>query len=136
MHREYTTLKFKRTYIGGSRKIENQAFAEAQGVQNDCSDCDWLRYRQLLIEYFEDKIHVIFSWLILTNVLSFIFLGLLILYFLHPLFIISFPLSIIFQLIHIYLKYRLKKRLGDYNYCITTVQDQIKRVLGFELNNY
>lgn len=138
MYREYDNLKFTRTYVGGSKDVENIAFFEAQGIQEDCSDCDWLKYRNLLIEYFEDKIQVSYSWSILINRISILllisFVTLLPYHTIYSPVIILLPLSILFQLLYRYLEHLLRKKIAYYNYCLTTTHNQIKEIFGIELN--
>jgi hypothetical protein len=54
--------KYRRTYIGGSKKKENEIFLKVQGTKEDNSDCDWLEYRRLLKIYRDDILLIFDSW--------------------------------------------------------------------------
>ena len=110
--RTFLKYKFFRTFIGGgSKKHELEIFKKVQGSKEDNSDCDWFEYRRIFIQYFDDLLNVIFSWKILLKNLSYIFAIL-------PIFLLSksplisiiiFLISIIFQILYLYLKNKIRK---------------------------
>ncbi|MDA3780577.1 MAG: hypothetical protein PF487_10225, partial [Bacteroidales bacterium] len=74
IYREFNKLKFKRTYIGGSKRNENKIFNDVQGIMGDNSDCNWIEFKRLIIQYMDDKLNIIFSWKYIFNIISFIFI--------------------------------------------------------------
>ena len=122
--RTFLKYKFFRTFIGGgSKKHELEIFKKVQGSKEDNSDCDWFEYRRIFIQYFDDLLNVIFSWKILLKNLSYPLIS-----------IIIFLISIIFQILYLYLKNKIRKRLNDYNMCLTIILCEIKEQTGFEFN--
>jgi len=67
INRIFDDYKFKRNYIGGSKKREKELFDETQSDEKTGREVDWIKYRKLLIDHFDDKLNVIFSWRILLK---------------------------------------------------------------------
>jgi len=135
VHRTFENLKFKRTYIGGSKQRELEIFSKIQGNSNDNSDCDWLEYRRIITQYCDDQLNVILSWVFIMERLSIIFLIIaLIVMFIntHISFSILF-ISLISRGLFIYFKNKGRKKLFDYNFSLNIILSEIKK-LGFELN--
>ena len=133
IHRKFNTLKFSRTYIGGSKKRELEIFLEVQGTKEDNSECNWLEYRRLLIEYCDDILNIILSWKYIFGILRIVFAGLAALVsFVNPitsLFILL--MSAIFHFLYIYFKNKEMKRLSEYNFSLNTINQQT----GLALSN-
>lgn len=124
----YKKLKFKRTYIGGSKKNETQILNDVQGVNNNESECNWLEFKILLIKYFDDILNVILSWKLILNHFSIILIILsIIITLINPLISLSFfIISLIFQLISLYFKFLEKKKIKEYDFVITFIHEQTK----------
>jgi|GEM_PF-496529 len=137
--RTFNNLKFKRTYIGGSKKHELEMFLKTQGNNDDNSDCNWIEYRKILIQYLDDILNIIFSWKLLFQCLGYTFLLLSVLLATKNLFIsiIIFLISIIFQILYLYLKNKINKKLCEYNFALDIVLNEINKQTGLEFNkNY
>jgi len=120
IYKEFNKLKFKRTYIGGSKKIENKLLTDAQGILEDNSDCNWVEFEKLLIQYLDDILNIILSWKYIFNALRFFFIITVIpVSFINLYFsILVFLISIIFHLTFHYFKYVERKKLFEYNFII------------------
>jgi len=133
INRKFSGLKFKRTYIDGSKQRELDIFLKIQGTKEDNSECNWLEYRRLLIEYYDDILNIILSWKYVSGILKIVFAGLAVLVsFVNPitsLFILA--MSAIFYFLHIYFKNKEMKRLFEYNFSLDTINQQT----GLALNN-
>ena len=117
---KFDGYKFYRTYIGGSKKKELEAFLKVQGTKDDNSECDWMEYSVLLQIHFEDILHVIQSWKIMTFRLSFILLILSIVFFNSVLaFSAIMAFSIILMVLHFKLKQRQIRNMGYFQLCIS-----------------
>jgi hypothetical protein len=135
--RTFLKYKFFRTHIGGSsKKHEVEIFKKVQGIEEDGSDCDWFEYRKMLVQYFDDLLNVIFSWKVLLKNLSYIFaiFSIFLLFKGLLIFIIIFSISFIFQILYLFLKNKIRKRLGEYNMCLTIILYAIKEQTGFEFD--
>ena len=133
----YNTNKYKRTYIGGSKKKEQDEFIKAAGVKDDLSDFDWIQYRRLLIEYSKDLISIIFSWKRIFKNLS-LYVSIISLIFIPynikiTLYIIT--VSVIFQLIYLILNYIGKKKIFDFLFHLNITETEIKKRTNFELKH-
>jgi hypothetical protein len=64
IQRLFDDYKFTRTYIGGSKAKENKLLKEVD--KNE----DWIRYKSLATEFFDDSLNVILSWKIITKTIS------------------------------------------------------------------
>jgi len=131
IQRKFNKLKFRRTYIGGSKQRELEIFASVQGTKEDNSECDWFEYRRLLMQYCDENLNIILSWRYVFNILryGFLILGILI-SFINPMYSV---VAIIFGLIALVLfqiqKNKQIKRLAEYNFSL----DVINRETGVEL---
>lgn len=137
INRIFDNYKFKRTYIGGSKKSEKQMFDETQSDEKTGRDVNWFEYRKLLINHFDDKLNVIFSWRILLKNIAIILaiVSLISLYFKNiNLFVGLVILSILSQLISIYLKKKENKEMGGYDFCLTITNNEIKQKTGIVLD--
>ena len=132
IHRKFDGLKFSRTYIGGSKKSENQAFWDVQGVKEDNSDCDWFEYRRMLKEYLDDRLNVLLTWRYTTNILSIVFavVALILTFRNVVLGLIVLQVSIILLAISKFLNHKEKNILSIYNFSL----DIINQVTGLELS--
>ena len=136
IHRKFDKLKFKRSYIGGSKQRERDIFTDVQGTKEDNSEVDWFEYRRVFVKYSDDMLNIILSWKYVTNVLFIIFLVLAAL--------VSFSsiqasgllliLSTVFLLSFQYFKYREKKSLSAYNFSLDIILAAIRKQTGFELD--
>ena len=136
VHRTFDNLKFKRTYIGGSKQRENETFSKVQGNKEDNSECDWLEYRRILTQYFDDQLNVILSWCLVLKNLSFaLAIIAVIAMFINT--YISFSIlfiSIIVRGLYVYLKKKESKKLFFYNYSLDVTLNEIKEQTGLELS--
>ena len=135
VHRTFDNLKFKRTYIGGSKQRENETFSKVQGNKEDNSECDWLEYRRILTQYFDDQLNVILSWCLVLKNLSFaLAIIAVIAMFINT--YISFSIlfiSIIVRGLYVYLKKKESKKLFFYNYSLDVTLNEIREQTGLEL---
>ena len=131
IHRKFNNLKFTRTYIGGSKQRELEIFTVVQGTKEDNSDCNWIEYRRLLIEYCDDILNIVLTWVYVYNVLRIIFLGLaLLISFINP--VTSIPVLVIFGIFHyLYNNARKKENIILLEYKLSL--DVINRETGLEL---
>jgi len=133
--RTFAKYKYRRTYIGGSKKDEMRTFTKVQGRAEDNSDCDWFEYRRILSEYYDDVLNVLFSWKTLTENISNVILIIGIL-FLHT-DVVFFPLialSIIVRIVSYKLELKVEKILKNYNMCLTVTLGEIKKLTGLEFS--
>lgn len=136
IYREFNKLKFKRTYIGGSKQNELKIFNCVQGTMKDNSDCNWFELRKLLTQYLDDILNIVLSWKYILSLLSIIFIiiGVLV-SIINPYFSIPIlSLSLIFQLISQYLKYLVRKKLSEYDFMFNLLLTEIKKQTGFSFN--
>lgn len=136
IYREFNKLKFKRTYIGGSKQNELKIFNDVQGTMEDNSDCDWFKFRKLLTQYLDDILNIVLSWEYVLSLLSIIFIIIAVLVsIINPYFSIPIlSLSLIFQLISQYLKYLVRKKLSEYDFMFNLLLTEIKKQTGFSFN--
>jgi len=136
VQRKFNKLKFKRTYIGGSKSSENKIFKEVQGEKEDNSDCNWIEYRRLFTEYMDDKLNILLSWIYLSNIVSIAFAAItfFLLFININIAFIVFGFSIIFQLILRYLKYKEKQLLFGYDFSLDIILREIKNRTGLQLS--
>jgi hypothetical protein len=135
IERTFENLKFKRTYIGGSKLRENETFLKVQGNNEDNSDCDWLEYRRILMQYFDDILHVTMSWKLVTQHIS-IATMLIAIYLLFQnvyAFAVVQLISTAFYMSYLYFRNKERKRLLDYNFSLDLTLEEIKKQTGFEL---
>jgi len=136
INRTFNKYKYFRTYIGGSKENEINLFFIAQDTKNDFKNSNWLEYRKLLINYFDDYLNVIFSWKNLFQNLSYILIFFSIFtIIIHSLILsLSFVgVSIIFQFIYMIFRKHEKITLKQYEICLDIVLNKIKEINGFEM---
>lgn len=136
IHRKFNSLKFTRTYIGGSKQRENEIFTEVQGTKEDNSDVNWFEYRRVFSQYCDDTLNIILSWKYVTKVLFIVFLALAAL--------VSFSnlqssgllllLSVGFLLGNQYFKHKEKKSLSNFDISLDVILSEIEKRTGFEFN--
>lgn len=132
-NREYENLKFKRTYLGGSKKKEFEIFKQ---VQNIGGECDWTEYKRILLPYLEDVAHVRFSRAYATKILSVIFLVTSLLFGIFhftTLSIIIVLLSILFRSLFIIFDFKSKQALRSYDLSFYFLKNEIKKSTGLEI---
>lgn len=133
IEREYESLKFKRTYSGGSKKKEFEIFKQ---VQNAGGNCDWIAYKRILFPYFEDVIHVTFSHAYIAKILSVVFIAFslsLVLHHLVILSIITLLLSTFSRILFIIFERKTKQALMSYKLSYTVVKNEVKKTTGLEI---
>jgi len=123
IHRKFESRKFSRTYIGGSKQRELDLFLEAQGTKEDNSECDWIEYRRLLMEYCNDVLNVIVTWVDTLKKLRILFAVLAVLISVKSIGIglIFLLLAAVSHAIHWHLKCMELKRLSAYNFSLDTI---------------
>jgi hypothetical protein len=132
IHRTFDKMKFKRSYVGGSKQRELEIFAEVQGTKEDNSEVNWLEYRRVFTQYSDDILNVILSWKRLMSKLS---IGFLILtgvaLLINPvLAIMTLLVSVACRLTVQYFKHRENKSMSMYNYSLNIILSAIKNEAG------
>jgi hypothetical protein len=131
INRIFDGYKFRRTYIGGSKKNENISFRVVGGVNEDASDCDWVEYNRLLTIHFDDILHVLLTWKTITLKISIGLILASILFFKIPLlFSILIGLSGLLMIAHLILKVRESRMLGAYGLFLGVVKFKINELYG------
>ena len=132
IHRKFNKRKFVRTYIGGSKAEELKRFTDVQGTKEDNSECNWLEYRRLLMEYCNDVLNVIVSWVDALKKLRIIFAVIAVLVSVASLAVgmIFLVLAIASHAIHWHLKCLELKRLSEYNFSLDTINRETGLVLS------
>lgn len=135
--RTFENLKFKRTYIGGSKKTELQTFIKVQGN----NECNWLEYRKIVVQSLDDQLNVIMSWKLVFETVSELSLGFMFftisfgLIFSTPISIYMaismLILSIITKLLYISFNNLENKILSIYNFSLDIILKKIKEETGF-----
>ena len=134
INRVYSKYKYRRTYIGGSRKSELASIVSAQGHNDDNSDCNWIDYNKQLSEIFDDRLHVLFSWKSLTIEL---FQILTLLYIIPSNSSIRLTIStamVLSLITSITLSHFLNKRLKIYDICISISHIELFKQTGIKLS--
>jgi len=128
LYREFNKLKFKRTYIGGSKKNEQKILNDVQGQKNDNSDCNWFEFKSLIIKYFDDKLNILLSWKYMFNLFSIIFISIAVIISLISIYfsILVLLLSLLFQLTSQFFKFLGKKNISEYDFIITLINEQTR----------
>jgi len=136
IHRKFNKLKFKRTYVGGSKQRELEIFHDVQGTKEDNSEVNWLEYRRVFTQYSDDILNIVLSWRQLTINLRTAFLILAVLAsFMNPVVaLIILSASVLFQLAHQYVKHVERKRLSAYDFSLDIILSEIKRETGFNFD--
>src|ERR1035437_1934708 len=126
--------KYRRTYIGGSKKKEEEIFLKVQGIKEDNSDCDWLEYRKLLGIYKKDFFLVFSSWKHILQYENYVmlFIALLLIKY-NTLFYTLIGLGVLLQIAYLIVKYKENKKIKHFNMCETVLLNEIKKVTGLNL---
>jgi len=133
--RNFEGRKYRRTYIGGSKERELETFLNVQGTKEDNSECDWLEYRRIFTTYFNDVLHVLISWKMLMQELSFVVLIIGAFFLRHPTLLFTFiGLSIVFRFISFNLKLRQIRHSNNYELGLDIALDEIRKQTGLELD--
>lgn len=132
IYREFNKLKFKRTYIGGSKQKELKILNDVQGTMEDNSDCNWFEFKNLLIQHLDDILNIILSWEYIFNILRIVFIIIAVfISTINPYFSIPILLlSIIFHFTFQYLKYRERKKLSEYDFILNILTTEINKQTG------
>ena len=127
--------KYRRTYIGGSKKKENEIFLKVQGTKEDNSDCDWLEYRRMLQTYLKDVLIVLSSWKNLFLRESYIALVCALIYMKHPITFYCFiGLGVLCQIVYFIFKEKEKRFVRAFDMSQTILLSEIKRTTGLDLD--
>ena len=127
--------KFRRTYIGGSKKKELEIFLKVQGTKEDNSECDWLEYRRILKTYIEDVIHVLNSWRTVCRNESYLMLFLAMLWMKFPVISYSFiGVGVLLQIAYLILTKKQRNKLRAYSACQTIILYEIEKETGLVLD--
>jgi len=131
IHRKFNSLKFRRTYIGGSKREENRMFLEVQGTKEDNSECDWFEYRRMLKEYCDDKLNILLSWkLVVKNlILVLAIIGALLVGVNIYVAAIIFGVAGLIKIVHLYLKSVEQKKLSVYSISLEIINRETGVVL-------
>jgi hypothetical protein len=131
---EVQESKYRRTYIGGSKKKEDEIFLKVQGTKEDNSDCDWLEYRRLLKTYRDDILLVFDSWkgFFLRESYAFLICSLIFIK-IHILFMICMGVAILLQLVYHLIKRKEKNKIKHFNMCEAVLLNEIKKATGLNL---
>lgn len=127
--------KYRRTYIGGSKKKEDEIFLKVQGTKEDNSDCDWIEYRRLLQIYKKDVFLVLSSWKQTLLYESYVMLFIALLWMKYSTLVyISIGLGVLFQIAYLILKRKENKKIRQFNMCQTILLDEIRKTTGLDLD--
>jgi len=134
IYKEFKSLKFQRSYIGGSRRNEDEMFLKVQGTQeDDYSDCDWLEFRKLLIKYWDDILHVFMSWEYFIKILTIcLFITSIVLFKFQQISLIMFGVSIISFLTFIFIRKKRIRIISNYDFTLSIVSNEIKKIFGLD----
>jgi len=132
IHRKFDGLKFKRTYIGGSKQQELKSFQKVQGTKEDNSECNWLEYRRMLMHYLDDTLNIVLSWKRVSGIFRIVLALLaLLISFANPivsLFILG--LSAFFHFTYIVLKNKENRLLSEYDFSLDIINQETGLVLS------
>jgi len=131
INKTFNNFKFRRTYIGGSKKEEYNLFLKVQGIETD--DCDWLEFRKLLIKYWDDILHVLISWEYFMKVLS-IYLLLIstILFKFQEISLLMFCISAITFISFLIIRKKRIHNMSSYQFTLSIASNQIKEIFGVD----
>jgi len=136
IHRKFNKLKFKRSYVGGSKQRELEIFAEVQGTKEDNSEVNWLEYRRVFTQYSDDVLNIILSWKLVMTKLSigFLILTALALLINPVLAVIGLLLSVASRLTAQYFKKKESKSMSMYDYSLNIILSAIKTEAGLHFS--
>ena len=131
----FNTLKFKRTYVGGSKQSELEAFKSVQGINEDNSD--WLKYRIIFMAYSYDLLIVLMSWRYVLNIISYglLIIGILITLINSNISIVIIILGLITRLFYIKIKAKELDHLFIHNFVLNMVSNKIRALTGLIITN-
>jgi hypothetical protein len=133
----FVGYKFRRTYIGGTAKTENENFEKIQVIENgeiNFEKSDLLEYRRMMIYYHNDIIHILLSWKKVALIVGFILLGVSVLFVKFPIIFFSLVILSIGSIItHFYLSHRVKVNYGCCDMAIAILAPFIKKYTGLVL---
>jgi hypothetical protein len=134
----FDTLKFKRTYIGGSKKRELEIFNRVQGLDETNSESDWFEYRRIYTEYSYDLLNVLVSWRYILNIISHVLLILTILVALINIYvsITIFVLGIVSRLVYLMVKSKELNQIFTHDFVLKIVSEKIHEHTGLIITNY
>jgi len=135
INENYKYLKFKRTYLGGSKEKELKIFMQVQNTDGN-GTCDWIEYRRILFPYIEDVLHVNFSRSHASKKISFILLGVsFLLGLLHAtaLSVVVVILAIGFRALYTYFEHMISETQSSHNLSTGIVKKQIKNLTGLDI---
>jgi len=133
--RTFNSLKYTRTYIGGSKKKENECFKNYD-KQDEKGELNWVEYRKTWMTYYDDLLNVIFSWKLLFQKVSYVLavIGLIEL-FNNLLFGgIIIGISVIAYLVYHYFKWKQSRELGSYYFVLAIIHGEIERNYNLKLS--
>lgn len=135
---QFNTLKFKRTYVGGSKKRELEIFKKVQGFDDSNSESDWLEYRRIFTTYSYDLLIVLMSWRYVLNIISYALLIIAILVALTNTYVsvAIIMLGIISRLIYIKVKSKEFNQLFVHDFVLKMVTGKIREHTGLIITNY
>ena len=135
INRTFSEKKYRRTYIGGSKEKEAKIFTKVQGRADDNSECDWLEYRRILTQYFDDIWNILDSWKTLTENVSSAVMIIAILFLYNDIMFFSLlALSIVVRIVSFHFGFKIKGHLKNYGMCLSTTLGEIKKLTGFEFS--
>jgi hypothetical protein len=126
IHRKFDKLKFRRTYIGGSKQKELNKFIEVQGTKEDNSECNWFEYRGMLKQYMDDKLNILLSWTYIMNMSSIILaiIAMFVLITNIPTAIVIVSISLILFFVSKYLNHVEKRMLSHYDFSLDIINQE------------
>jgi len=135
INRTFSNYKFMRTYIGGSKKKELEMFSIVQDDENNNINCDWFKFKRMIIFYYDDFLNVILSWRNSLNYFSILTILLSAILFKYKLLSLVFLLvSIIFKIITYLLKRKLNRQIKLYDFSLTITLGEIYKISGIQGN--
>jgi len=136
IHRKFNNLKFKRSYVGGSKQRELEIFAEVQGTKEDNSEVNWFEYRRVFTLYSDDILNIVLSWkrLSLNLRTTFLILAVLSLFINPTIALVMLGISFVSQLLLQYFKYKERKSLSAYDFSLNIILSAIKNESGLQFS--
>lgn len=133
----FNTLKFNRTYLGGSKKLELEIFNKVQGLDENKSESDWFEYRRIFNTYSRDLLIVLMSWRYLLNIISYalLFLAILFTFANINVSIIIFILGIISRLGYVIVKSKELNLIFMHQVVLKIVSEKINTLTGLVVTN-
>ncbi len=135
INRHFENLKYTRTYIGGSKKKEDERFKDFDR-QDEKDELNWFDYRKAWMTHYDDLLNVIFSYKLLFQKVSYVLaaLGLVELFLNMFIGLIIIGSSIIVHLAFYYLRYKQRREVGNYGAVLSILNLEIQRRYKVKLN--